>query len=102
MIESQKRFIRYFENLLISKFTKPYIDHISKILRHLLILDQQEKLTLTKNIVISEFDNQIIMNNIIENLLITEDKYFFTKNFFEINFIEIDNMTDQYPIKFKI
>jgi hypothetical protein len=87
---------------LITKFTKPYIDHIPEILRYLLSLDQQEKLTLTKNIVLSELDNLIIMNNIIENLLVTEDKYFFTKNFFEINFIEIDNMADRYPIKFKI
>lgn len=57
---------------------------------------------MTKNLGFSDLDNLIVMNNIIENILQKEDKYFFTKNFFEINFIELDNMAERYPIKFKI
>lgn len=75
---------------------------IPDIIRYLLSSEQQEKLTLTKNIGLSDLDNFIIMNNIIENLIRKENEYFFTKNFFEINFIEIDNMAHRYPIKFKI
>lgn len=88
--------------MLITKFSKPYVNSIPEIIRYLLSFEQQEKLMMTKNIGLSELDNLTIMNNIIENLLRKEDDYFLSKNFFEINYIEIDNMANRYPIKFKI
>lgn len=99
-IESQKRYIRYFQNLLITKFSKPYINCIPEMIKFCLSEDQ-DKLILTKSLGLTDNDQFIILKNIITNLLY-DKTYFYSKNYFEINYLQFDNMSNRDLINFKI